>query len=260
MSKRDPHLTVVTFLWNGWRKGVYKPANVYALREMFRKHLKIPHRFVCFTDQPSKLAGIDARPFWRDGHVARPPESMNSYRRLRLFDPVMGDVLGTEWLLQVDLDTLVCGDLDPLITWDDLRMVRGTMAPYNGSMWLHRIGSRPQLWHDFDPARSPWEVYEYHNARDARAEAEGTDGKPQQYRGSDQAWIGYKCPDEPTWGPEDGVYRMGKKRRRQPMALTPGARILFFPGEPKPWTYGKSSFHGSTVRGYRSWLIRAGAR
>lgn len=255
MPDATPSLTVVTFLWQGWRPGIYKPVHVEALRLMFERYLTIAHRFVCITDQPSKLPNCDTLPLWREGHVARPPEAMNSYRRLRLFDPAMRDVIGTDWILQVDIDTLVCDYLDPLITWDDLRMVQGTMAPYNGSMWLHRLGSRPDLWHEFNPRRSPWEVQAYHNDCDRRA-AESADGsKAQQYRGSDQAWIGYMRPNEPVWTAADGVYRVGKKRRREP--VPDDARILFFPGVPKPWTYGKTKFHQSVLRRYRSFLQRA---
>lgn len=254
MAGRDPELTVVTFLWNGWRPGIYKPRHVEALRLMVAENLSIPHRFLCITDSPGALS-CETLPLWRDGHVARPPEAMNSYRRLRLFAPEMRELIGTPWVLQLDLDSLVCGPLDPLITWDDLKMVDGTMAPYNGSMWLHRLGSRPQLWQDFDPRRSPWEVHGFHRTERKRHFTDKLPGKAQPYRGSDQAWIGYKCPGEPVWNAADGVYRVGKKRRREP--IPNDARILFFPGVPKPWTMGKARIHPHVVRRYRSYLIRS---
>jgi hypothetical protein len=249
-----PALTVITFLWRGWRPGTYRPEHVHALRRMVADHLTIPHRFLCICDKPRGL-DCDTMPFWRTGHVRNPPEAMNSYRRLRLFAPEMREAIGTEWVLQMDLDTLVVDSLDPLITWDDLKMVAGTMAPYNGSMWLHRLGSRPQLWEEFNPRVSPQEVHQ-HGLRERRAHRlSGADGKPQPYRGSDQAWIGYKCPDEPVWTAEDGVIRVGKKRRGEP--VPEGARILFFPGVPKPWTRSAPrSFDRDLVARYAGYLQR----
>lgn len=246
-------LTIVTFLWQGWRPGVYRPEHVNALKRMFADHLTIPHRFVCVADRRRGLE-CDYIPLWRQGHVRRPPESMNSYRRLRLFDPEIGELFDTPWLLQVDLDTLVVDCLDPLITWDDLRLVAGTMAPYNGSMWLHRIGTRPQLWQDFNPRVSPRMVYGYGRKLRRQHRTEKRDGKAQPYRGSDQAWIGYKCPDEPVWTAADGVWRVGKKRRR--MGIPDGARILFFPGVPKPWSTHKHKFPPEIVERYRDYLTR----
>lgn len=249
-----PPLTVVTFLWRGWRPGIYRPEHVHALRRMVSDHLTIPHRFLCICDKPRGLQ-CETMPLWRVGHVRSPPEMMNSYRRLRLFAPEMREMIGTEWVLQMDLDTLIVDNIDPLITWDDLRMVAGTMAPYNGSMWLHRLGTRAHLWTEFNPRVSPREVFEHGRQVRRDHQTSGANGKAQPYRGSDQAWIGYRCPDEPVWTADDGVIRVGKKRRRKPVPQN--ARILFFPGVPKPWSrHAPRTFDRRVVSRYAAYLNR----
>lgn len=249
----EPQLTVVTFLWRGWRPGVYRAEHVNALQAMVRDHLTIPHRFLCICDRAHGIK-TPTLPLWRQGHVRRPPEQMNSYRRLRLFARDMPELIGTPWILQLDLDTLIVDNIDPLITWDDLKLVKGTMAPYNGSMWLHRLGSRPHLWEQFNPRHSPREVAAYGQDERRAHKKEKRPGKAQPYRGSDQAWIGYMSPHEPVWGEGDGVYRVGKKRRRQ--RIPQDARILFFPGQPKPWSPHRAKFARDVVERYRQYLVR----
>ncbi|MDZ7735904.1 MAG: hypothetical protein U5P41_07240 [Gammaproteobacteria bacterium] len=232
-------LTVFTFLWDGWR-ALYDARHVNALHRMVTAHLSIPHRFVCVTDQP---AGIECEtwPLWDEPALADRPSHHDSYRRLQLFSPWAAATFGPGWALLLDLDCLVLDELAPLITWDDFRGLKGAVCTYNGSMWLHRLGSRPQ-------------VYETFSGDGMRAALTRT-SKRKPWRGSDQVWISYCLPGGPFYGNPDGVYRWeGKARvgKRIPDA----ARILFFPGnyERKPWAPEFARKFPDVHRRYMDWF------
>src|SRR5690606_12625877 len=115
---------------------------------------------------------------------------------------------------------------DPLITWQhDVRLLRGGVCTYNGSMWLHRLGTRTHVWDDFDPVESPKITATLKTPR----------GRP--WRGSDQTWLSYKLPDEPMYDSQDGGYRWEQYAQQQGR-IPDGCRIIFFPGmkENKPWS------------------------
>lgn len=136
-----------------------------------------------------------------------------------MFSREARDLFGRR-LVSLDLDCVITGDLRPIfdrtediVLWGDTNPT----TPYNGSLILHRTGTRPHVWEDFDPTTSP-----------LRAKALG-------YFGSDQAWIGAALgPDEPRFSREDGVYsyRVDLRVRGE---LPSNARIVFFHGQWDPW-------------------------
>lgn len=211
-------LTVVCWLWNGWRAG-YQPMHVNMLERMLQEHLKIPHRFVCITDNPEGIRG-ETMEIWDYPQVETIKGKPNCYRRLRLFSDEAKEMFGPR-VLSIDLDVLILSDITDLITDDDFKIVKGRAAPYNGSMWLHTTGTKTYLWDEFDPATSPAA------ARTLKNEV----GKP--YYGSDQAWMSYREPNAPTWSEEDGVYQYSSLTFLEPPPEN--ARIVFFAGSHKPW-------------------------
>ena len=62
-------ITVVCWRWRApWRyRSTYAPATVHALRRMVARHYAKPHRFLCVTDDPRGLDGIETLPIWRQG-------------------------------------------------------------------------------------------------------------------------------------------------------------------------------------------------
>lgn len=215
-------LTVVTFKWNdpGYG-GKFSAEHVNIMQRMVARHYRSPHRFVCFTDDPAGIdADIEALPLWDDYASLPNPTGggrPSCYRRLKLFDPAMRDVLG-ERFVSIDLDTVIVNDLGPV--WDrpeDVVMFRAPHGkwPYNGAMFMVNTGARPQVWRDFDPVESP-----------RLAAAKG-------YQGSDQAWLSYCLgPDEAVWTDADGVYYPLPAALRQ----QPGnARVVFTTGRRPPW-------------------------
>lgn len=217
-------ISVVTFKWAtpGYR-AKFTSEHVNTLRRMVLRHYQAPHRFICITDDPAGLdGGIEVVPLW-DHHASVPNPTgggrPSCYRRLKLFDPAMAEVIGDRFVM-LDLDCVICGDLSPLFDRPEDAVFWKSPTnewPYNGAMFMANTGARPQLWQDFDPLESP-----------KLTQAAG-------YRGSDQAWISYKLGwDEATWTDRDGVYYYGKIRNRQ--SVPANARIIFTTGGSAPWT------------------------
>lgn len=220
-------LMVVCFKWRpapGYRS-VFRAEAVNTLQRMVARHYAEPHSFVCVTDDPAGLdPSIRVVPLWSDFAQVPSPHGRHNpscYRRLKVFDPAIVDVLGPRFVC-VDLDTVITGDLAPLWNRSEDFVIWGETHPtsfYNGSMFLLSAGARPQVWTDFDPRTSP-----------RRAKAAGRFG-------SDQGWISYRLgKGEATWGRDDGVYSY--RVHIQPLAnrLPENARMVMFHGATDPWS------------------------
>lgn len=188
---------------------------------MVARNYRHPHEFVCITDDATGIdADIRIVPIRADFAHLPGPHGVNCYRRLRMFAKDAADWLGPRFV-SLDLDMVILGDLAPLwnrpedfVAWGDI--ARST--PYNGSMMLHRAGTRAHIWETFDPVTSP-----------AKTREAGLVG-------SDQAWIGYVLGwTEPRWGTADGIYSWPVHLRRGRVALPADARVVMFHGSEDPW-------------------------
>jgi hypothetical protein len=214
-------LTVVCWKWDGWRAG-YTAEQVNVLERMLKEHLHLDHRLVCVTDDPTGVR-CETMEIWNYPVVETLQGRPNCFRRLRLFSDEAGDMFGPR-VLSIDLDCAIMGDITPLITDHDFRILQGEVAPYNGSMWLLRTGARPRAWDEFDPDT-------FHQAI-----AKTRTARHRPYYGSDQAWLSYVLPGEATWSEADGVYQYRNLALRS--ADVPNdARIVFFAGSRKPWDH-----------------------
>jgi hypothetical protein len=221
--------------WRRLRYCDYTAEHVNALWRACADNIKIPHRFVCVTDDP---AGVECETL-----PAPPAIYVNGedacYRRLKAFDPEWQAALGADHVLCLDLDAVFVDDITDILTeamQHDFTILRGSAWPenhldrkirgslcnyYNGSMWLCRTGARPQFWRDFDPATfcAQREAYRMPNGR-----------RP---LGSDQAWITVRSGDaERAWGPESGIVQYRTIRH----AIPPSVKLIFFAGKHKPWS------------------------
>jgi hypothetical protein len=218
-------LSVVTFKWRpppGYRSQ-FRSEHVNVLRSMVARHYPEPHRFICITDDANGLApGIETVKLWTDHSGLPNPRGRHNpscYRRLKLFAADAASIVGERFAV-FDIDTVICGDLRPLLNRTEDFVIWGDTHPrtfYNGSFYLLRAGTRRQVWEDFDPATSP-----------AAAKAAG-------HFGSDQAWISYKLGlGQPTFGMADGIYSFRVHVGGKP--LPANARIVFFHGKIDPWS------------------------
>ena len=210
-------ITVLTWMWDTR----YSAAHVNALRRQVARHYARPHRFACVTNQPQGLdcETIPDREAFAGLTSPHGAQFSSCYRRLDMFAPDAAERYGERFIC-LDLDMIIVADVAPL--WDRLEdcvLLRDPLYPtqVNGSMLLLSAGSRPRVWTEFDPARSP-DV----------ARARG-------FRGSDQAWLSHCLPSEPRWGPEDGVLSYRKHIIPRGGSLPAGARIVSFHGKQKPW-------------------------
>ena len=220
-------LTVCTFKWRPAAGQVAKfcSAHVNVLRSMVARCYPHPHRFVCITDDPAGLSpDVEVAALWDDhGGLANPHGAAypSCYRRLKLFSPEIGQLLGERFVM-LDLDCVLTGDVSAL--WnrtEDIVLTRGfnPTTHYNGSMMLMGAGARPEVWGRFDPATSPAEAL-----------------AAKQF-GSDQGWISYCLgPGEAKWSEADGVYSFAYSRPPVGARLPREAKIVFFNGKRwNPW-------------------------
>jgi hypothetical protein len=213
-------LTVVCWLWRQENRAVaYKPEAVNVWANMVTRHLTLPHRLLCITDNPTGIE-IDTHPLWEDYGIRNPDWGITRpqcYRRLKAFSKEMQPILGDRFV-SIDLDCVVTGSLDPLLSREEDFIINRGMTQkniYNGSMWMMNTGCRSHVWETFDPKTSPKQA--------------------SRWLGSDQAWMRESLgPFEKTWGPEDGVAAY-LRIHRIPKWEVKDTKIVFFQGTLKPW-------------------------
>ncbi|MFA7217792.1 MAG: ATP-grasp fold amidoligase family protein [Dehalococcoidales bacterium] len=229
-------LTVVCFKWKhtvgeplpAVARGIkYTADYVNKLYRAVERNLTIPHRFVCVTDDPEGIE-CETYPLWDWGR-----EFGRCFTRLKMFDPAMRQVFGRR-VLCIDLDTVVTGNLDNIFSRKEDFIIHtyymdshGYQQKYNGSLFMMDMGSRPEVYTQFDGQRSVDLL--------KKLQAE------KKIIGSDQAWINYVLGDgEKRFGEEDGVYHLrnimvpkrttGRKRGDLPK----NARLVMFSGNQDP--------------------------
>jgi hypothetical protein len=209
-------ITFVTWWWQGWRN-LYQPEHVYKTRDAIAKHYKLPHRFVCVTDQPHLLPGVKTCRLWEThSFEGRDPNLPNCYRRLKLFDGEASKF--GDRLVSIDIDSIILDDITDLFTDDPFKILSAKCNPYNGSIWQVKPGTHPEVWTSLSKA--------------SIAKANNTKMKNgRKYYGSDQAYMAYMLPDAPTWDEKDGIYYYNDVVK----AIPDNAKIIFFPGTLNPW-------------------------
>jgi hypothetical protein len=218
-------LTVVTTCRIGARP-IYGPWHVLNVREMFRRHLTVPHRFVCVTDDVPAMerAGIEAVQLWPN---ERPdPEStrqhwLDNYCRLGLLgDP--GKQIGDR-ILGVDLDIVVRANINSLVETDApvKFMCLRSRTWIQGGLILATPGAL---------CPDPWRAYNEDDDLIRVARAEG-------FCGSDQAVLSLLFYDAVSngefehWDESDGVSVNEIDQ--------PDWRIFFRTGDRKCWDDGQ---------------------
>jgi hypothetical protein len=227
-------LTVLCWLWHqdgGRTPYCARHVNIWA--DMVSRHLTMPHRIACVTSTPDdidpRIAIITPPGDFEDIRIPTwSSERPQCLRRVALFRPDAGAIFG-ERFVSMDLDCVIGGSLDPLFDTDhDFKMYRGTSLsrPYNGSMLLMTAGARPHVYETFSAA--------------------GAIAAGIRFVGSDQAWISQALgPGEATWGWEDGVAWYGSERACDEV------RLVFFPGNPKPWNLVEQNESAFALEHYR---------
>ncbi len=220
-------ITVVCFKWRRTAKGFqlpsvceYTPAHVQRLKTMVARHLHIPHRFVCITDDAAGLDDVETVPLWDKCR-----QRGGCYNRLYVFSGDMKRLLGPR-VLCIDLDCVIVNDITPLALRTEPFVINSYKSSfdvaacenqcYNGGLILMDTGSMTHLWDDFVPSIHPQMLRQL-----------------PYVVGSDQAWIRFKLgKGRPTFTESDGVYEILQVARNE--SLPANARIVFFAGPRDP--------------------------
>lgn len=129
----------------------FGPEYANRLYKMVEKNLTVPHRFICFTDNPDGLLpGIEVRelPPYHDN----PNIGDKGWRKLSLFNAPLADLTGVALFLDLDIvirqnidelfdvpgDFLICKD------WDFPRDIIG-----NSSVFRFEVGKYPEVLENF---------------------------------------------------------------------------------------------------------------
>lgn len=215
-------ISVVCWLWAS-PDNRFTWDHVAALRAQVKKHYRHPFRFICVTNVTGGATGVeqiyDTADFL-DIPSPHGPAYPSCYRRLRMFHPDIGVVLGTRFV-SLDLDVVLTADPTPLWHREEqivLLKDSGGRGGYNGSMVLMTAGTRPNVWNWFDGMASQQQAL--------------VSGR----FGSDQGWISHVLGDgEATWTAADGVYSWRNELQKNGGKLPPDARMVVFHGAFKPW-------------------------
>lgn len=226
-------LTVVTWKWGS----LFSPEYVNNLRAMLARHLHVDHRLVCIADTDKGIGpGVEVLPMYTE-HADMTAGSRACFRRLRMFDPGMREVLGPRFL-HLDLDVVIVGDItnlviktEPILIYDQNAGTGAKKVAYNPSVLLMDAGAAPEIWTDFhaDP-QGVWK----------KAKGAG-------FSCSDMSVIGLYLDKikPPTLGPKDGLvayWRDVKPKGRLPEH----ARAVLF--------YGNDNPHDPKVMAKNPWI------
>lgn len=221
--------SVVTFKWRpkaGYRSH-FHAQHVNMLQREFKRFLKVPHRFICVTDDPKGLdPAIEPVPLWNTfANIPNPtwPNGPSCYRRLVTFGRDFAAIAGQRFVC-VDLDVVITRDVTQLFDRPEDFVIWGTgdaRIPYCASLYMMTAGAKEEVLTRFDPKTSP-----------ALSQAAG-------YRGSDQGWINYCLGKSiPTWGRRHGVYSYRNHLHKLHRGKLPhDARVVIFHGTPDPWDH-----------------------
>ncbi len=175
----------------------FAPEYVHKLRNMARRHLTLPHEFVCFTDHPENYPGADFRVEKElSGHPGW-------WAKLGLFNSENG-LKGR--VLYLDLDVVIVRSIDGLIAPGGFWILKDWLdGGYNSSAILFDAGKHTNLYTQFS-----W--------RDMGLK-------------TDQHYIAHKLKDVHFFDPAQVVsYKHDHCEKTFPDA----ARIVVFHGYPKP--------------------------
>lgn len=228
-------LNIIAFFWLDparARSVQLTPQDVRVWRSMVQRNLSIPHQIKLVTHRPDLFEDFDCVPLDLTKHV--PGTCLVKLQAHK----IGGVAQEGERVWLMDIDLVVTGPLDPLVSRDEPAVffknpnfeVGGKRGFIQGSLQLFTVGMTDFLWADFDPRRD----MAWLNRR---------------FGGAEQCWISERLntawPDMgwewnvPTWTEADGVYGAGrlfggKMGAGVTTELPSNARIVVTPGDRSP--------------------------
>jgi len=127
----------------------YGISYVEKLRNMVKRHLTMPYEFVCLTDDPTPIKDVRLIVQKNSGYAR------GWWHKVHMFDP---NLPLTGRILYMDLDVVVCGNLDKLVTTyqHDFLGIRDFNRKYyknwknlNSSVMSWVSGTQTHIWNQF---------------------------------------------------------------------------------------------------------------
>lgn len=129
----------------------FGPEFVNRLHSMVCRHLHRPHRFICFTDDPTGLTpeGIETFPL---PPMDLPPGKERGWRKLSTFQSPLYDLTGPTLFLDVDL--VIVDNIDAFFDHPgEFCIIKDWGRPWritgNSSVYRFEAGTRPEIYADF---------------------------------------------------------------------------------------------------------------
>jgi len=129
----------------------FGPEWVNKLRSMVRRHLHRPHRFVCFTDDPTGITeeGIEIKPL---PEMDLPPGKERGWRKLSTFQKPLFDLEGPTLFLDVDL--VIVDDIDCFFDYPgEFCIIKDWGRPWritgNSSVYRFEANAHPDIYANF---------------------------------------------------------------------------------------------------------------
>lgn len=191
----------------------YRVEHVVALRDGVRRHLSLPHRFVCLTDLGGEVEAADIEP------VDIPERWPGWWSKICLFRPGLFD--GP--VFYADLDTIIVGQLDSIVLGHRFTVLQNFWKPHN-------IGSGLMAWN-----ANLSQIYARFEAAPARFMEEYR--TPDKW--GDQAFILNHSPIPPDRWQAKHPHRIFSYKRdivRRRGVVPQSASVICFHGQPRPWS------------------------
>lgn len=124
----------------------YGPEFVNKLRSMVRRHLKRPHRFVCFTDNGAGLdSDIEVKPL---PPMNLPPGKERGWLKLSTFNSPLSDLTGPTLFL--DIDVVIVDSIDCFFEYPgEFCIIHDWRKPWritgNSSVYRFEAGAHPEI-------------------------------------------------------------------------------------------------------------------
>lgn len=192
------------------RSKVYTHVDVNNLFNMVKKHVTVPHKFVCFTDD---VAGID-----KDIEICKLQDNYpNWWSKIELFNP---DNYKNKNFFFLDLDTVIIKNIDHIVTTDyGFAGLRDFYHP-------DRFASGLMAWSQ----NSRYKIYETFKLTSKRVMS--------NCQGGDQEFIGHCLRNDHKFfqdiHPDEIVSYKVHCKKGNTETTPEKARIICFHGKPKP--------------------------
>ena len=242
-------------VWKWFRpnyRSKFGAKEVNVAQSQWARRLRIPHTFICVTDDPVglnpeiRVIDLKSLPSYKWFNVPNPSSRVNPscYVRMEIYSERAREIFCADKIISVDLDILLTDEVTPIFDIDVPFAIWGgqNVQPnvpkvynwFNGSVQMVKAGARTEVYNDFDPASSPRE-----------ANAAGC-------RGSDQGWIAYRLKNKGhLWGTQDGIFSYRNHILPGGGRLPKGARLVAFHGAHDPWDRDVQSRHAWVRENYR---------